>query len=1020
MGNDAKLIVLGAGRPHIGQTPSVLTDAKVDTSLLQWQINAANQAISDTIFIGGFRVDEVRNRYSDLKIIENHDWLETGPSHSLMLAPLDKEKSWLISYGDILFRSWVCKRLTAGSSDIAIAYDSAKISENVNLADGFQQPRECIAVEGSKVMFLGRDIPRKLISGEFIGLVHFNEKAVNFLLEMRQHFADDLKTLGMSELIEYMRCRGLSVEGIDVAGDWAEFKKGDEIASFVLGTKAETLSRLRGIIKAASIQDQICFTQSNWRRTPKEIITRITKRFGPQKLIVRSSARSEDSFSASNAGGYESVLNVESETELIHAIDKVFHSYGASAVDNDQVLIQPMLQDVMISGVVFTQTLDHAAPWYVINYETNGDTAAITSGASGDHETLYVRRSFEKLAKLNPTFSNLLVAVKEIETLLGHNALDIEFAATSNNQIHILQVRPIVNNGSKAEFISHDHYDIFMDKAREKFLNLETSAPHIPANLVPLFGNMPDWNPAEILGTSPNALATSLYKFLIMDETWALQRAQYGYRDVRPANLLISFAGQPYVDVRLSFASFIPESLNENLSSKLLNFYLSWLNNRPELHDKVEFDVVPTCFTANFDQWSNRLREHGAFNVQEIEALRIALKKITQTAFGRVANDLVQIQNLQERFAKLISEERISKLSKISMILDDCRRFGTLAFAHLARSGFVAMNLLKDAVSVGIISVTAYEDFLRTVATVSHDLNISANKVAIDENYWDEFVEKFGHLRPGTYDITSPRYSDNPDFFLRPLVTQDRGHFQSVQCEHSNWEIEKEKFFSSLRQLDLPSNEREVEAFLRMAIEGREYAKFIFTRSLSLALEYIAEVGGTLGLARADVENLQLDDILSIDVFSFNKEKMIEILKLKINEQKLNRYISLGCKLPPLISSVDDFDFFTLTASVPNFIGSKDITAVCVELSGPHNEKLNVAGNVVLIPQADPGYDWLFSKNIAGLITMHGGANSHMAIRSAEFGLPAAIGVGEQMYNELSRANLIELSPGQSSIRIIR
>lgn len=81
---------------------------------------------------------------------------------------------------------------------------------------------------------------------------------------------------------------------------------------------------------------------------------------------------------------------------------------------------------------------------------------------------------------------------------------------------------------------------------------------------------------------------------------------------------------------------------------------------------------------------------------------------------------------------------------------------------------------------------------------------------------------------------------------------------------------------------------------------------------------------------------------------------------------------------------------------------------------------VEVKGAVVLIPQADPGYDWLFGQGIAGLITMYGGANSHMAIRSAEFGLPAAIGIGEQLYKQLSQAQEIELDPANNVMRALR
>ena len=74
---------------------------------------------------------------------------------------------------------------------------------------------------------------------------------------------------------------------------------------------------------------------------------------------------------------------------------------------------------------------------------------------------------------------------------------------------------------------------------------------------------------------------------------------------------------------------------------------------------------------------------------------------------------------------------------------------------------------------------------------------------------------------------------------------------------------------------------------------------------------------------------------------------------------------------------------------------------------------------IVLIENADPGYDWIFSQQIAGLITKYGGANSHMAIRCAEFGIPAAIGCGEQRYDSFIDANQIMLDCSASLIKIL-
>ena len=56
-----------------------------------------------------------------------------------------------------------------------------------------------------------------------------------------------------------------------------------------------------------------------------------------------------------------------------------FYSYG-KLVPNSQVLIQPFVTDVAMSGVIFTCDLV-GAPYYIINYDdVSGRTDSITSG----------------------------------------------------------------------------------------------------------------------------------------------------------------------------------------------------------------------------------------------------------------------------------------------------------------------------------------------------------------------------------------------------------------------------------------------------------------------------------------------------------------------------------------------------------------------------------------------------------------------------------------------------------------
>ena len=71
-----------------------------------------------------------------------------------------------------------------------------------------------------------------------------------------------------------------------------------------------------------------------------------------------------------------------------------------------------------------------------------------------------------------------------------------------------------------------------------------------------------------------------------------------------------------------------------------------------------------------------------------------------------------------------------------------------------------------------------------------------------------------------------------------------------------------------------------------------------------------------------------------------------------------------------------------------------------------------------MIENADPGYDWVLSKKIKGLITKYGGVNSHMSIRCEELNMPAAIGVGDKNYDELSKNSKIILDCKENKLNI--
>lgn len=1014
------VIFLGAGRPFQGDEHAALRSASGPVRVIDWLIHATDSLMSSVHFVGGYRLESIRERYPELLYWVNDDWHCTRSAYSFLLVDLCQQHNCLVSYSDVLFRRSLATALSASQADICVAVDSQWRTRYAGRTQADLLRCEKVSLHNGSITRLGPDIPVPLATAEFVGCVHFGPRALAFLVEHQASLQAQFQLGNLSDLIEMLRCRGMQVEAIDVLGDWAELNEPRDLAHFILGTKAQTLRRLRRMVKCSRIEDQVSFTVAEWHDNRHPVLAGIQQHFPGQRLVIRSSALSEDGFSHSNAGAYASLLDIDgSDLSALHAaIEHVIASYPDSNPHN-QVLIQPMLEEVFASGVAFTRSLSSGAPYYLVNYDdVSGSTESITSGSSDQHKTLVMRRDADAAsANIPQHLAGLLPALREIEALLGHDSLDVEFAITRSAGLHVLQVRPIAVDHSQRE---GDDAGLFghLDAARADFAARQKAPPFTVGSRA-LFGIMPDWNPAEIIGTTPQPLAVSLYRQLIMNETWATQRAEYGYRDVRPSPLLIDFAGHPYVDIRASFNSFIPASLDDGLATRLADFYLDWLERHPWLHDKVEFEVVPTCFSLDFEHWRQRLAEEGGFLDSEIDQLRDALRQLSADAILRNTGDLARIAKLERRFQHL-RQQPMPHLEKIRALLFDCRQYGTLPFAHLARSAFVAVTLLRSAVSSGVISTAEMEDFLASIRTVGHELGHDAQRCARGELDWQAFVDKYGHLRPGTYDINCPSYRADPERYLRPIINSaitqpDAAGEQAGRL----WQRARPRFVAALAEAGLAQDADTLEQFLRQAIEGREYAKFAFTRNLSLALDELVEWGEALGLPRDRLAYLDIDALLA----SGNDTAVPTTLTQSLGEtarrnQALHQQQRI-IELPPLLCRDEDLSVFLYPATQPNFVGTARIRAACVVI-GEGDDGLDLSGKIALIQQADPGYDWLFGRQIAGLITLYGGANSHMAIRAAEFGLPAALGVGETRYRTLAAASVLELDAGNRTLRVIQ
>lgn len=792
----------------------------------------------------------------------------------------------------------------------------------------------------------------------------------------------------------------------------------------ILSTKADTLKSLQPRLDESRIEETFVFDVGDWRDDTDSVVKGVRDKFEGDTVVVRSSSVNEDTMESSNAGNFESVLDVDSSQtqEVRDAVDEVVESYeddGVAFVD-DQVLVQRQTEDVQISGVVFTRGLETGSPYYVVNYDESGDTEAVTSGEEA--EKLRVFRGVDS-GDLPRRWRSLLDSVREIEDVVPDVPLDIEFGMDADDRVTVFQVRPLTAN-SREEAVDSTDLQPEIEQMTEEFRSKSEPRDHLAGD-TNAFSDMAFWNPAEMIGERPGELAYSLYSYLITDEVWHQALTPLGYTDVEPAELMVEFGGKPYIDLRATFNALTPRSVPVELREKLVEHYLHRLREDPALHDKIEFQLVYNCYTFDIDERARELEEDG-FTNEEVEHLKNSLKNLTEDLLSSY-EQLIQDADLDveemvdkrdrslQRLETTLQGDAEKKLEVASDLLEDCRDLGTPPFSRLARMAFVGKALLESVVDEDALDEERYKDFLSSIETVASEFERDFRRYAEDELPREEFMERYGHLRPGTYDVTVPPYRDNPGLLETEEPTYDKLEKKDEeQPEFTLTEQERNRIQALLDDHGVESDVETLMDFVRESVKGRERLKFEFTRNLSEVLELVAEAGEDLGLSRDDLSHLEWNELVEA-VEASDATEAAEELQKTVEERREEARRRRSLALPPVVFSSRDFYMVPTYTVRPNFVTDERVVGEVVDLDSLEDES-HVDGKIALVENADPGYDWIFTREIEGLITKYGGEASHMAIRAVEFGLPAAVGCGRERYRKAMEASQVVLDCGNGKL----
>ena len=236
----AAAVVLAASSAARGSRQSPSTGPKVMLSiagkpLLRWLVDGfKKEQINDITVVGGYRDDAIDT--SGFKLVVNARYAETSELASLACAVDKLESDTVISYGDLIFRSYVLRDLVESKADFSVVVDSSATRREQPHGARFRlllarrrprpvrQPRAVeTAVASAASGGLQRPAaPPAAAQGRWIGMLNVSRRASSqlkaVLAQLRQR--PDFDTLDVPALLNALSAEGAAIEVLYVHGHW--------------------------------------------------------------------------------------------------------------------------------------------------------------------------------------------------------------------------------------------------------------------------------------------------------------------------------------------------------------------------------------------------------------------------------------------------------------------------------------------------------------------------------------------------------------------------------------------------------------------------------------------------------------------------------------------------------------------------------------------------------------------------------------------------------------------------------
>src|SRR3984957_19779776 len=194
--------------------------------LLRWLVDGfKKEGINDITVVGGYRVDAIDT--AGIHLVVNERYAETGQLSSLACAVESLDSDAVISYGDLLFRSYVLRDLVESKADFSVVVDSLMTgSSNRTVRDfAYCSRGDDRGLFGTPVLLervTSAADAERAPHGRWIGLLNVSRAGLAKLKATMKVLGSEnrFEALDMPALLNALIAGGAKIEVLYVHGHW--------------------------------------------------------------------------------------------------------------------------------------------------------------------------------------------------------------------------------------------------------------------------------------------------------------------------------------------------------------------------------------------------------------------------------------------------------------------------------------------------------------------------------------------------------------------------------------------------------------------------------------------------------------------------------------------------------------------------------------------------------------------------------------------------------------------------------